>query len=330
MKLVINGRFLTQPSSGVQNYALGMLKALEKAGVSFEIASPKSDKPGVLNSFLWEQFFLPRYVKSQPGAFLLNFCNSAPISLQQQAVTIHDVAFEHDPGSWFKSSFRVWYKYLIPRICKKAQLVFTVSEFSKTELIRQYQLNEAKIYIIPNGLPEFRFDETFNLPANYIVLTGIENPRKNTDWILENSAVFEKFGLKILLLKQDAGVFGTFTLPNKPSIEVIQNCSPAQYFQILKHAKALIYPSLYEGFGIPVLESLCLGVPVVASNLPVFKESFGALPCYFNNGDVQGLKIALEKALKTTISEKDIQLLKNKYNFETSVSVLLKKIETLQ
>ena len=101
-------------------------------------------------------------------------------------------------------------------------------------------------------------------------------------------------------------------------------------FIIFQFFCKLIYPSAYEGFGIPILESLSLGTPVVASGLEVFKESFGELPVYFKLNDPQSFENALEQIGKKEIPEEEIIKLKNKHNFENPVSILLKAVSALK
>lgn len=329
MKLVINGRFLTRGQSGVQNFAAGILQQLQKAGVEFEIATAKNDASGGFSGWLWEQYFLPSYIKKQKDTLLINLCNSAPLRLKSQVVTVHDLAFEADPGNWFKASFRRWYRFMIPRICKHAKIVFTVSQFSKEQLVKRYSLPENKVVVLPNGLPEFSFDDSIKIDGKYVVLTGIENPRKNAAWIMENIDLIAGKGLKLVALKTASGTFGSVKMPVHPDLLYLENVSSARYFYLLKHAEALIYPSLYEGFGIPVLESLSLGTPVIASDLPVFRESFGGLPAYFKLNDRQSFAQALENTGTKEIPAAALLQLKNNYNFETSVSLLLKSIRDI-
>lgn len=337
MKLIINARFLTQQQSGVQHFATGMVKALQKKGIAFElIAPPGTDASAELNMvtagpsnpFLWEQLFLPRYVKKR-GALLLSFCNSAPLFLRSQAVTVHDLAFEQKNKGWFRPLFRLWYRLMIPRICKRSRLVFTVSGFSKKEIIAHYRIPEKKISILPNGLPVLPPVEKNRIRNSYFVMTGINNPRKNALEIFGYMDLIAQNGCKLIVLKNDADVFGRLMLPQHPSVTCLNNIPADEYFRLLKNAKALIYPSLYEGFGIPVLESLCLQTPVIASGLDVFRESFGDLPVYFTPGSRSSFAEALDTAGKKEISAEQAEALKKKYNFEHAASLLLDSLESL-
>ena len=314
----------------MQNFAAGVLRALEKAGVAFEIASPENMNAGGISGWTWEQWSLPAYVKKQENALLINLCNSAPLRLRNQVVTVHDLAFEADKGSWFRRGFRSWYKFMVPRICRNSQHIFTVSGFSKKEIVKKYNIPESKITVIPNGLPDFSFDDSIRIEGDYVLLTSVENPRKNAQWILENLDSITAKGLKLVVLRTTSGAFNSVNISEHESVISFENLPAAAYFYLLKNARALLYPSLYEGFGIPVLESLCLGTPVVATNLEVFRESFGELPAYFEPGDTKSFAAALEKALQQEIPENAILELKNNYNFEASASLIIKGIAAIR
>ena len=336
MKLVINGRFLTQAPSGVQNYAIGILRALEKAEIPFELVKPancltyfKANEKiiGYGSGFFWEQFVLPQYIKRQKDALLLNLCNSAPLTLKNQIVTIHDLAFEEDHQKWFTPFFRRWYKFLIPKICANSSMIYTVSEFSKKQIIAHYAIQENKIQIIPNGLPEITFDDSpLPIKGKYVLVTGANNPRKNVGWIIKNMHILKENGLKLVVLGDSATIYKQVQITEDDSILFLKNISSSSYYNLLKNAEALLFPSHYEGFGIPILESLCIGTPVIASDLEVFKESFGDLPIYFKLNDADDFTQAIKTLENKEISDSDIEKLKNKFNFDNSVALLLKSL----
>lgn len=336
MKLIVNARFLGQQQSGVQHFAKGVVSALLEKGVALELVAPSGTGAsadmnvtacGPSNGFLWEQFFLPKYVKKQ-GAILLSLCNSAPVRLRNQAVTVHDLAFEQNKN-WFSPAFRSWYRFMIPRICRRAHMIFTVSEFSKQEIIRHYRIAETKIHVIPNGLPELPVANGKSLHNSYFVMTSVNNPRKNAAEIFQYIDLVAAKNYKLIALKSDAAVFGNTDLPKHPAITYLNHIPGAEYYNLLRNAKALIYPSLYEGFGIPVLESLCLQTPVIAADLDVYRESFGTLPVYFRHRDRSSFQEALEMIEKTEISGEAIKQLKEKYSFQRAAELLLQQLETI-
>ena len=338
-KIYINGKFLTQQSTGVQAYAFGMMEAMKRQNIPFEVLSPKSTelsdsfnakKIGFFSNLnLWEQCSLPFFVNKQSNSILINFCNSAPLYAKHQIVTIHDLAFEQKDVKWFSFGFRRWYRFLIPRIVKTAKVIFTVSEFSKKEIITHYKVNSKNIKVIPNGLYANIKIASQQIQENYVLLVGGNNPRKNAVFIIEQIEKIEKLGLKLVILNAGNSVFDSSEIAIHPSIIQLNYVATEQYYSLIKYAKALIYPSLYEGFGIPILESLCLKTPVICSDLLVFRESYGDLPLYFGPTNSSEFSKALEKLEDVVISDLDVEKLKQKYSFDESVSLILKTLQEL-
>lgn len=338
MELIINGKFLCQHKSGVQNFALGITESLLKIEPTIQVVSPtiketnsiQSKRIGIFNGLLWEQISLSYYLFKNKNCILINLSNAAPLLCKNQVVTIHDLAFEKGGKHWFTPSFRAWYKFLIPIICRKAKLIFTVSNFSKKELATNYNLPSEKIKIIPNGLRINAIDAPTDKSYKYLLVTGANNPRKNAKWIIQNIDILVKHGYKLVVLENNDNVFVNEPMPIHEHIISYKGIDDASYFQLLKNASGLIYPSLYEGFGLPILESLSMGTPVIASNLEVFKESFGNLPNYFELNNITSFENAIVSLKGKTISISEQDKLKEQYNFDKSAKELLTAIYALK
>jgi len=338
-KIYINGKFLTQQKTGVQAYAFGMMEAMKRRNIPFEVLTPKSivlsdgisaKKIGFFsNSSWWEQWSLPLYVNRQSNSVLINFCNSAPLLANHQIVTIHDLAFEQKGVKWFSFSFKLWYRFLIKRIAKSAKFIFTVSEFSKQEIIDHYEIDCKGVKVVPNGLNTHINFVKRQIDGDYLLLVGGDNPRKNAASVTSQIETIKKLGYKLVILNTENAVFSSFEKTIHASIIYFDYTTQEQYYSFIKYAKALVYPSLYEGFGIPVLESLCLKTPVICSDLLVFRESFGNLPIYINPIDLSEFTKGLEKLRDVTISDLDVEKLKQKYSFDESVSLILKTLQEL-
>lgn len=277
---------------------------------------------------VWEQVSLVRYMKLQPDSFLLNLCNAAPLGLKyQNIVCVHDLAFEQKQVNWFTFLFKSWYQFLIPKIIQNSFHVFTVSSFSKKEIMTYYHTLASKITVIPNGLP--LLPDVFNreIEGDYVVVLGGNNPRKNAQYVINQMQVLNRFGLQLVLIDDGSTMHNDMlSLRLNKSIIHKSYVKKQSYYNILKYSKALIYPSFYEGFGIPILESLCLLTPVICSDLSVFKESFGELPIYMDVSDANGLNEALQQLSFREISQLDVENLKQKFNFHSSVSLILETI----
>ena len=164
MTIYINGKFLCQQQTGTQIYAWSMLDAMRLQNIDFTVLSPKAiHLPNMFTGLkigffkqlnMWEQVSLPLFLLGKKDVLLINFTNSAPLFGPKQIVTVHDLAFEQKGVSWFTKGFRTWYRFLIPRLCQGASLIFTVSEFSKQEIIKSYKVSPNKIKVVPNVLPD--------------------------------------------------------------------------------------------------------------------------------------------------------------------------------
>lgn len=338
-KIYINGKFLIQQPTGVQAYAFGIIESMKSQNISFEVLMPKSAelsdgfnaiKIGSFSSpIIWEQWSLPLYVNKQSDGILINLCNSAPLLSKQQIVTIHDLAFEKRDVNWFSFGFKSWYRFLIPRIVKSAKFIFTVSEFSKQEINVHYKIKNEKIKIIPNGIKTDIQIASKQIEGDYLLLVGGNNPRKNLSFIIDQIKQIERLGFKLVVLNSEKSVFNSSQNVIHSCVVYLDYAGNEQYYSLIKYAKALIYPSLYEGFGIPILESLCLKTPVICSDLPVFRKSFGDLPIYFESSNSSSLSNALEKLSDIVISDLDVEKLKQKYSFDESVSLILKTLKEL-
>ena len=159
-QVYINGRFLCRKATGVQKFALGLSAALQKKYPDVLLILPKGNyncyglnvrKSGWGSGFFWEQIWLPLYLWFHSRPLLINLCNTAPLLYKKQIVTVHDLAFLKDK-SWFSPAFRRWYKYLIPRLCRKSLAIITVSEFIKKEIIylkRRFDSKQPAFFLSP-------------------------------------------------------------------------------------------------------------------------------------------------------------------------------------
>jgi glycosyltransferase involved in cell wall biosynthesis len=335
MPAFINGRFLTQPFTGVQKYAAGLSLHLQRIDPSILVVVPPGKiqnerlatlKTGKLKGILWEQIELPLFLSRNPGSVLINFCNTAPLLFSRQIVTIHDLAFEQDE-KWVKNSFRLWYKFMIPRIARTSLMVLTVSEFIKNEIRTRYHTEESKIHVIPNGiLMNWEAGQPV-IEGKYLLLTGIHNPRKNTEMVIRLLPDIMNLGYKVVTTGSPLPPFRNSRIPESNGLIQLGYVDELVYGNLVQNAAAMIYPSKYEGFGVPVLESILSGVNVIASDLEVFRESFGEIPLYFS--DESELIADIKQLDKNQVNEDKINTLRNIYNFAHSAEKLYTLIKDL-
>ena len=204
--IYINGRFLTQKITGVQRYAIEVVKQLDKINrnYNFILLTPneelkqkldlkhiKTEKIGKLKGHLWEQISLPIYLRKKRQNKLLNLCNIAPMLLPGY-VTIHDIAFKTHPQHLDKK-FALWYRVITAININRYKHIYTVSEFSKNEIIKNYNINKNKITVAYNSaehLSKVKKDDKILeklqlVGKKFYFSLGSKSPHKNFKYIEE-------------------------------------------------------------------------------------------------------------------------------------------------
>jgi glycosyltransferase involved in cell wall biosynthesis len=276
--LVVNGRCLTLRPTGMERYAREVLARLPLSTTM--AVSPNRPLYG-LRGYLWEQAMLPRHVSGRD--LLWSPANSGPLRVKNQVVTIHDMAvFDH--GEWFSSSVRLTYRCMLPLLAARARHVVTDSEFSKRRIVRHLKVAPEKVSVIYPGVtrPALRVDGTDAVPrsgsgAPYAIAYGGNNPRKNVARLIE---AWRLLGgrlpeLRLKIYGGASSVFkGAAAAVSGTSVDILGYVPDAELTRLYKDASVLVYPSLYEGFGLPPLEAMAFGVPTVISDIAVFRETY--------------------------------------------------------
>ncbi|MCK9155681.1 MAG: glycosyltransferase family 4 protein [Paludibacteraceae bacterium] len=297
MKIYINGRFLTQKMMGINRFAFEMCRALQKEGLDFEILIPEEtcdcyDTSSFnitpikfFSSHLWEQITLPLYLLLKKDYILINFSGLGPVLCKKQIITIHDLAFLENPN-WYSKGYYYIYKLLTPIAARNARKIFTVSNFSKHEITSKLHINEYKIEIIYNAISEEinkGKDDTPIASEKYILSVASIDPRKNFGQLLK---AYLKSGIKtpLYIAGSKNKVFGESGISSESiqNVKLLGYVSDADLKRYYAQAELFIYPSLYEGFGIPPLEAISNNCPVIISDIPVFKEIYKDSVCYVN------------------------------------------------
>jgi glycosyltransferase involved in cell wall biosynthesis len=196
---------------------------------------------------------------------------------------IHDLAFLKHPEFYsFKSRL---YFYLInpKKTAHKATRIYTNSNFTKRELIKQLGLNATKIIIKSPTIKKLKTKPT-TIKKQFLVL-GAFQPRKRTEQIIQEFNIFNKIhtDYKLILVGQFDQTFSSYQLELNKNIILKTNISETEKTIIIKESIAIIYIPIFEGFGMPVLEAITYQKPIICSNLKVFKENFKNYPTYINS-----------------------------------------------
>lgn len=350
MRVYINGRFLTQRITGVQRYALEMTKAMDviigqDEGLQkneYILLSPQNIlyKPrlenisiftkGLFSGHMWEQFELPIYTRD---GFLVNFCNCAPLAKKNQAVTIHDAAVCAMPKS-FSFLFRIWYRIMFTILGKVAKRIYTVSEFSKKEINRYFYIPLHKIGVTYNGIDhvkKIQLDENILKKNNlenkkYVLAVSSLNPSKNFSLVLQIARQMPDVDF-VIAGGSNAKVFNNHGFATPPgNVNFIGYVTDEELMALYKNASVFVYPSIYEGFGIPPLEAMMWNCPVVVSDIEVFHEVYGDAAEYCPYDDISVWVKVLKKILagEYTTNKHMVEKCLERYTWRKSAEQIMK------
>lgn len=323
-KVYINARFLSQPITGVQRFAIELSKSLIvlRNDVVFLVPNLNDiiDK-SLLSVFniqevvgggghFWEQITLPKFLKSKGSPLLVNLCNTAPILYRNKLSMIHDINFLQFPQS-YSWKFRNFYKILVPLIIRSSKKVLTGSSFSKNEISEYYRINKEDIPIIYSAVSDI-----FNQDKNSIIngkkyALAVSSPvfHKNfsrmIDAFLKSNAEID---LKIIGSLSNSFSAKENNLILDSRVKFIGRVSDQQLVNLYQNAEFFIFPSLYEGFGIPPLEAQACGCPVISSNAASMPEVLKDSALYFDPYSVDEMKSCIERmGIDEDLREKLIQ-----------------------
>ena len=209
-----------------------------------------------------------------------------------QLLMVHDISFKHFPKqvAWHQ---QLYYQWGTPKFLKKAKQILTVSEFSKKDILAHYPIQEDKIAVVDgaareNFAPMKWTDKVatkiaYSGGVEYFLFIGGIHPRKNLMQLLKAFSLFKKWqksNMKLLVAGRLAWHYEDLieklkTYKYRDDVVMLNYVSDEQLAKITASAYALVYPSLYEGFGLPILEAMQSGVPVICSNVSSMPETAG-------------------------------------------------------
>jgi len=271
---------MNAPLTGVQRYTEQILASFPQ-----EIGDVQPS-PGIsrgIKGHAWEQIVLPLKLDKQ---LLWSPSNSGPMNYERQVVTIHDLVSVDHP-EWFTGAYVKWYNYMLPRLCKNASHIITISEFSRQRLIELFNVPDSKITMIYNGTGELKKKlepqiSPIKIPFDrYVLSLGSLEPRKNIPLLLNSwrnllSKIPEDIGLVVVGGKGSERIFKDAGLQQIPRRVHFTGHIPDEHVsQLYLNSLFFIYLSVYEGFGLPPLEAMSLGTPVITGNRTALPEVVG-------------------------------------------------------
>lgn len=245
-----------------------------------------------------------------PGHYLPTF---APCPL---VPTIHDLGYLQFPDQFTSKDF-YQLKNWTETSLKKAKHIIAVSEFTKSEINLIYHIPLQNITIVPNGVGDIpktsaKILSEFKIPSKYFLYLGTLKPNKNIPFLIRSFSVFlKKFSSPAsLVIAGKKGwlyheIFRTVVEENLQSNVIFTDfINESEKWALYQHAVCTVLPSTYEGFGIPALESMKCGTPVIVSQIPSFKEVVGSAGLFINPTNINDLVNKLAQITKPTIRQK--------------------------
>ncbi|MGX9962475.1 glycosyltransferase family 4 protein [Roseomonas sp. F4] len=309
--LAINARFLTQKLSGVQRFAREVTAALAATATPIRLLAPPDapadfaglpvERIGRRTGQAWEQFDLPGAVA---GQHLLNLGNTAPLRLgAAQTVVIHDAGVFDTPES-YSFAFRAWYRALHWTLPRRGARIVTVSEFSRARLALHLGLPAASIAVVAEGGEHALRDAAEPgvltkhglQPSRFVLAVGTRAAHKNLDALREAVALLAARGLKLAVAgAADASVFRNAS--DVDAALALGRVSDGELRALYENALCLIFPSRYEGFGLPPLEAMWCGCPVLAAEAGAVPEVCGDAALWFDAEGPRSPAAALTRLL---------------------------------
>ncbi|MCZ2393928.1 MAG: glycosyltransferase family 4 protein [Chitinophagales bacterium] len=279
------------------------------------------DKTIVSNHYipdLWRSIDIVQDVKANGIDIFHGLSNELPFNMPENIksiVTIHDIIFHKFPD-YFPLLDRKLYRYKVKKSCEQARAIVAVSSNTRKDLIEDFKVPENMIFVIPPSWGrEFEYEYTnwftellrqkYKIPFHFVLFVGSTSQRKNLKVVIDALEYPENSEFPLVVVTNGGDNLEEMEnyIYNKEirhRIFFLKNVPWYELPGIYKMAKCVVYPSFYEGFGLPIIEGLKMGIPAVASDNSSLREAGGAGATYVDASDVDGWVDAINKTMLDT------------------------------
>lgn len=299
--------------------------------------------------YIWFELQIPRILKKYKADLFFSPDGYLSLSTRvRQLAAIHDINFAHRPKDlpWLKSKY---YNYFFPRFARKAKRIVTVSYFSKEDINRTYKIEADKVDVVYNGVnnsytptseeENLKTKAAFSGGKDYFLFVGSLHPRKNICGLLRAFDAFRtSVDADIKLLIVGERMFKTSDIEltyegmrYKNDVVFTGRLNTEQLHHVLGASLALTFVPYFEGFGIPVIEAMNAGVPVICSNTTSLPEVGGNAVLYVDPFSLSQIKDAMvriyqDKSLRNSLIEKGFAQ-KEKFSWDKTAELLWGSIQ---
>ena len=318
MNVYVNARFLTQPITGTQRFAIELCRGLKQLHPEVILLAPNNilhkDIAEELDvqiigrirkGLVWEQIELPLFLRKQGNPLLVNLCNLAPLLYQNSIVSVLDLSFKLHP-EWFSQRFSVLYNFFVPRTATNARRVITISENSKQDIVTHFHVPASRIDIVYPSVSGVFMNPAVKEFAthpygDYILAVSSIDPRKNFRGLIQAFKAGNFNDTKLVIVGSEYKVFANNDLKELVAgdsrIVFTGYINDTELVALYQQAKVFAYPSFFEGFGIPPLEAMACGCPTLVSNTTSLPEVCGDASVYVDPYDIDSIRDGLAKIL---------------------------------
>ena len=301
LKIAFDARWTVGSHRGMGKFARFFMKASSSPFVGLCSKEVHDDEFSVVSrgsSFFpyWEQKILPDYVEESGVKVLVCPYNTGPIRALkncQLILVVHDLIFMEPLSilppsvSIYQNLGRIYRRWVLPKVLKRADKIVTVSEYTRKKLINSYHIPSENITVLPNTIDKEWFDsEKIELKnrKKYVLCVAGEAPSKNLTRAIEAFSLFSKDNHEQKVTLKIAGVAPQYhkkfyklasAFGVSESVELLERKSNDELKKLYLECRVFFFPSLFEGFGIPLLEAMASGAPVVCSNRTAVPEVAG-------------------------------------------------------
>jgi glycosyltransferase involved in cell wall biosynthesis len=352
-KLCINGKFFCQRITGTQRYARELLHQFDRLlatedyrRLAIEVLVPKSmpsfappmpnyanlriQAVGRMSGTRWEQMELPYYCR---GQVLLTLSGGAPILHPRNVVALHDAAVAAAPDG-YSFAYRIWHKNICRHMAQTAEHIFTNSNFSKSEIVKWYGADPQKISVVPLGSDHVLRSATdpstlkrFGLSEKYILAVSSHNPNKNFQRIMQAFSYLDHSTQLVIAGGHDSRIYRN-GLQFPAGVRALGYVSDAELKALYENAACFVFVSLYEGFGLPPLEAMSCGCPVVLSRAASLPELFEGAACFCDPYSPEDIARAIQRTLESPpLPPCELKAFANKFRWERCARQTLKVLD---